>query len=103
MTFTPQKIDIPNEELSALCRKYDVRKLSLFGSVLRDDFRVDSDLDILVEFEPDAHIGLDFITFQNELSILLGRSVDLNTPDFLSRHFRQQVVNSAQVIYERTR
>jgi hypothetical protein len=69
--------------------------------VLRDDFRADSDLDILIEFEPDAHIGLDFITLQEKLSQLFGRSVDLNTPDFLSRHFRQKVINSAQVIYER--
>jgi predicted nucleotidyltransferase len=92
---------VSRSELEALCHKYHVRKLSLFGSALRDDFRVDSDLDILVEFEPNARIGLDFITLQEELSALFGRSVDLNTAGFLSRHFRQKAVDSAQVLYER--
>jgi predicted nucleotidyltransferase len=95
-------IDISQDELAALCRKYHVCKLSLFGSVLRDDFRPDSDIDILVEFEPETQVGLDFITFQNELGVLFGRPVDLNTPDFLSRYFRTKVMNSAQVIYEQT-
>jgi predicted nucleotidyltransferase len=92
---------VSSSELEALCRKYHVRKLALFGSVLRDDFRADSDLDVLVEFEPDARIGLDFISLQEELSALFGRSVDLNTVGFLSRHFRQKVIDSAQVLYER--
>ena len=80
MNDVRQAIKVSTDELAALCRKYHVRKLSLFGSVLSDDFRSDSDLDILVEYEPEAHIGLDFIAFQHELSILFGRSVDLNTP-----------------------
>ena len=92
-------IHISQAELEALCRKYHVRKLALFGSVLGDDFRPDSDLDVLVEFEPDAHVGLDFITLQGELSALFGRRVDLNTADFLSRHFRQKVIDGAQVLY----
>ena len=94
-------IRVPDEAFAALCQKYHVRKLALFGSILRDDFRPDSDLDVLVEFEPEARVGLDFITLQDELSALFGRAVDLNTPGFLSRHFRQKVIDSAQVLYER--
>ncbi len=78
-----------------------MRRLAVFGSALRDDFRADSDLDMLVEFEPDAQVGLDFISLQDQLSALFGRTVDLNTPGFLSRHFRQKVIDSAQAIYER--
>jgi predicted nucleotidyltransferase len=96
-------INIPTDELGAICRQYRIRRLSIFGSALRDDFRPESDLDVLVEFEPGAKIGLDFITLQDELSGFFGRTVDLNTPDFLSRHFRQRVLDTAQVIYERTR
>jgi uncharacterized protein len=95
-------INIPTDELSDVCQKYHIRKLSIFGSALRDDFRSESDLDMLVEFEPGAKIGLDFITLQDELSALFGRAVDLNTPGFLSPHFRQKVLDTAQVIYERT-
>ncbi len=93
--------NVSSEALAALCQKYQVQKLALFGSVLRADFRPESDLDILVEFEPEARIGLNFITLQNELSALFGRSVDLNTAEFLSRHFRKNVISTAQVIYER--
>jgi uncharacterized protein len=94
-------VSIPQAEIAALCRKYHIHRLALFGSVLRDDFHADSDIDVLVEFEPGTHIGWDIIALQDELSHLLGRKVDLNTPGFLSRHFREKVLESAQVIYER--
>ena len=94
-------IDIPVAEIEAFCERHKIRKLSLFGSILRDDFRANSDIDVLVEFEPDARTGLNFITMQDELAQLLGRPVDLNTPGFLSRRFRDKVLNMAQVIYER--
>ena len=92
---------IPQSKIADLCRRYHVRRLAVFGSVLRGEDREASDLDLLVEFEPGAVVGLKFITLQQELSDLLGRTVDLNTPAFLSRHFRDQVVERAQVIYER--
>lgn len=90
---------IPELQLANLCRRYQVHRLSVFGSVLRGDDDADSDLDLLVEFEPGAVVGLKFITLQRELSDLLGREVDLNTPAFLSRHFRDRVVEQAQVLY----
>lgn len=81
---------------------YHIRKLSLFGSILRDDFRPDSDIDILVEFEPGCTPGFAFITLQDTLSASLGRPVDLNTPQSLSRYFRDRVLAEAEVIDERS-
>jgi len=98
----PTNITIPQDKVADFCQRHAISKLSLFGSVLRDDFRPDSDIDVLVEFEP-GHVP-GFITLgqmQIELSELLGRAVDLKTPASLSRYFRQQVVNTAQVQYER--
>lgn len=71
----------------------------MFGSVLRPDFRADSDVDILVEFEPGHTPGLAFFRMQQELSELLGREVDLNTPACLSRYFRDEVLGEAEVLY----
>jgi len=76
--------------------------LALFGSVLREDFNPASDVDVLVEFEPGHVPGLAFFTMQEELSRILGRQVDLNTPQFLSRYFRDEVLRNAQVLYDQT-
>jgi hypothetical protein len=85
-----------------VCRRRHIRKLSLFGSVLRDDFSPDSDIDILVEFEPGARIGLiGFATIEIELSELLERKVDLNTSEDLSDRFRQKVLDTTLTYYER--
>ena|SRR5688500_15371749 len=93
-------LSIDKEALTAFCRENRIRRLALFGSVLRDDFRPDSDVDVLVEFEPDQRVGLlRFARLQNELSDLLGRRVDLKTPQSLSRYFRQDVLDSAEVHY----
>lgn len=93
---------IPHDKLAEFCRKNHIRRLSFFGSVLRDDFRPDSDIDVLVEFEPDSNVTLlDMGGMQMELSEMLGRFVDFKTPGFLSRHFRQKVIDTALVEYER--
>lgn len=92
-------IDIPQAKIAELCQQYHIRKLSLFGSVLRDDFRPDSDIDVLVEFEPGHTPGFAFIDIQDQLSEMLGRQVDLNTPQDLSRYFRNQVIEEAEAIY----
>src|SRR3954471_10085790 len=94
------RIPIPAEALEEFCRRNHIRKLSLFGSVLREDFGPDSDVDVLVEFDPDHIPGLAFFGMQDELSEILGRQVDLNTPGFLSPYFRDDVVASAAVIYD---
>ncbi len=96
----PVPIDIPTDLLSAICRQYGVKRMALFGSVLRDDFEEKSDIDILVEFEDGRTPGLSFFTLQNELSKAFGRDVDLNTAPSLSHYFRAEVIDSARVIYE---
>ena len=93
-------IDVRAEALSDFCRRNHIRRLSLFGSVLRDDFTSDSDVDVLVEFEAGKTPGLAFFGMQDELSGLLGRKVDLNTPQFISRYFRDQVLRDARVVYD---
>jgi predicted nucleotidyltransferase len=93
-------IPIPREAIAAFCRRHHIRRLALFGSVLRDDFGPHSDVDVLVEFEPDHVPGLDFFGMQDELSELLGRRVDLNTPGFLSPYFRDSVLKSAATLYD---
>ena len=90
---------MPKDKIAEFCRRHHIRKLALFGSVLRDDFGPESDLDVLVEFEPDHIPGLEFFSMEAELSQILGRKVDLNTPQFLSRHFRQQALAEAEVQY----
>jgi predicted nucleotidyltransferase len=94
-----QHITIPYDEISAFCQRHHIRKLALFGSVLRPDFSADSDIDVLVEFEPEHVPGWEFVGLQEELTQMLGREVDLNTYGSLSRHFRDKVVQNAQVIY----
>jgi hypothetical protein len=95
-------LTIPQNEIAAFCRRHHIRRLALFGSVLREDLQPDSDIDVLVEFEPEYIPGLAFFAMQDELSQILGREVDLNTPQFLSPYFRQQVQAEAMVIYDRT-
>ena len=93
-------IDIPKEKISEFCRRNHIRKLSIFGSALRDDFRPDSDVDVLVEFELQHPVGLIRLArLEHEISELLGRKVDLNTPGFLSRYFRKEVLQEAEVQY----
>ena len=94
------RISIPNKDLKEFCRRYQVNRLALFGSVLRRDFRKDSDVDVLVSFEPDAHVG--FITLsrmQRELSELFERPVDLVLMDGLKPVIRDSVLASIEEVY----
>lgn len=94
------KPTIPKTQLADFCRRNHIRSLSLFGSVLRDDFGPQSDIDVLVEFEPGHVPGLRLIRLQDELSGLFGgRRVDLVTPKFLNRRIRDEVLRSAEVQY----
>ena len=96
-------IYLPKAEINQICQQYNISKLSLFGSVLRHDFTTESDIDILVEFEPGKTPGLAIIRIEDELSPVLGRVVDLRTPKDLSRYFRLlRVLQEAMVIYEQS-
>lgn len=92
-------IKISEDKIADFCQRNHISKLSLFGSVLRSDFRPDSDVDVLVEFMPGQKIGLRIVSMEIELTEMLGRKVDLRTPEELSHYFREKVVNSAEVIY----
>jgi len=94
------KIEIPKEKLAEFCRRNRIRRLAFFGSVLRDDFTPESDVDVLVEFEPGTRVGLRFFSMERELSEILGHKVDLNTPGFLSKYFRDEVIAEAEVLYD---
>jgi predicted nucleotidyltransferase len=93
-------VHVPGETIAAFCRRNGVRRLAFFGSVLRGDFRSDSDVDVLVEFEPGRSVGyLSMATMEIELGGLLGRRADLRTPAELSRHFRDDVLRESEVGY----
>ena len=92
-------LGISHEQIVQFCRRHHIHRFMLFGSILREDFSPDSDVDVLVEFEPEHTPGLAFFAMQDELSTLLGHKVDLNTPRCLSRYFRDAVLREAQVLY----
>ncbi|MHB8586104.1 MAG: nucleotidyltransferase family protein [Thermoplasmatota archaeon] len=94
------KIRVDRRALARFCKKHHIRRLSFFGSVLREDFRPDSDVDVLVEFDPAHHPGFFGLSdLQLELSEMLGRKVDLRTPRDLNRVFRSEVLASAETLY----
>ena len=93
-------IELPGQAIAAFCRRHHIRRLSLFGSILRDDFGPDSDIDVLVEFQPGATPGFGFIGIQDELSEILGHRVDLHTPASLSKYFRDEVLREAEALYD---
>ena len=97
MTF---RIEVPSDQLADFCRRHHVRKLALFGSVLRDDFGPDSDVDVLVEFEPGAVVGyFGLAAMEIELSEMLGQRADIRTPAELSPYFRNDVLAVAETQY----
>ena len=93
------KIHVDRQKIAEFCRRHHIRRLALFGSVLREDFGPSSDIDVLVDFEPGHVPGLAFFSLEEELSKILGRKVDLNTPGFLSPYFRDRVLSEAEVQY----
>jgi predicted nucleotidyltransferase len=93
------RISVNKEKIADFCRRHHIRRLSLFGSVLRDDFGPTSDVDVLVEFEPGHIPGLTFFSMEEELSQIIGRKVDLNTPGFLSPYFRDRIERESEVQY----
>jgi predicted nucleotidyltransferase len=96
------RLDIPQIDIEKFCVRNQIKRLALFGSILRDDFRPDSDIDILVEFMPGRHIGmLAMARMERELAQLFaGRKIDLRTPFELSRYFRDEVLKNAEICYD---
>ena len=99
MTQNRVRIDVPTKRIADFCRRNHIRRLAFFGSVLRDDFRPESDVDVLVEFEPGTRLGFAFFDIEQELSQILGRRVDLRTPQELSKYFRDEVLAEAEDVY----
>lgn len=93
-------IQFAKPEIAAFCQANNIQRLALFGSILREDFLPTSDIDVLVEFKPGTRVGLRFFELQDKLSRLFGRTVDLHTPAFLSKKFRDEVLSLAAVQYE---
>jgi predicted nucleotidyltransferase len=94
------RIPVDRDKIGEFCRKHHIRKLAIFGSALREDFGPESDVDVLVEFEPGHVPGLAFFGMEMELSEILARKVDLNTPQFLSPYYRERVKEEAEVQFE---
>ncbi len=94
-------VPIPYSTIRAFCERHHIVQMWLFGSVLRDDFNVNSDIDVLVRFDPDHMPGLAYFAMPDELSRILGVSVDFGTPEGLSPYIRSAVMRSARLIYER--
>lgn len=99
-----ERIEVPKERIAEFCRRNRIRRLAFFGSVLRDDFGPESDLDVLVEFQAEARVGFfELYDIEQELSALLGgRKTDVNTPNSLSKYFRDQVLKEAEEQYVQT-
>jgi predicted nucleotidyltransferase len=94
------RIDVDDDAIAEFCRRHGIKQLAFFGSVLRDDFGPESDVDVLVQFEPGVSAGFFAIArMQDELARILGRPVDLRTPNGLSRYFRDRVVREAETAY----
>ena len=101
------RIDIPKEKIAAFCQRNHIRRMALFGSVLRDDFTPESDVDVLVDFEPDARIGyIGLAGLEIELDKILGRKADLHTFEGIERSrnwlLREEILSSIEVQYEQT-
>jgi hypothetical protein len=95
-----RNVDIPKEKIAGFCQRHHIRRLALFGSALREDFTPDSDVDVLVEFEPGTRVGMIRLAgIELELSSILGRKVDMNTPGFISKYFREEVLAEAEDQY----
>jgi hypothetical protein len=93
------RVQTDRARIAEFCRRHHIRRLAIFGSALREDFGPASDVDVLVEFEPGHVPGFAFFEMERELSDILGHKVDLNTPQFLSPYFRDQVLAEAEEQY----
>lgn len=97
-------ISVPEEKIKLFCLKWRIKELSFFGSVLRDDFAPESDIDVLIDFLPDASWGWDVVDMKNELASILGRNIDFVSKSAIlsseNPYRKNEILNSAKVIYE---
>ena len=100
MLLADLPIELDADEITRFCRERGIRRMALFGSVMRDDFTPTSDVDVLVEYLPGHHPGLMFFRHQDELAARIKRTVDLHTPASLSRYFRDEVLAQSLPVYE---
>jgi predicted nucleotidyltransferase len=99
----PLRIEVSQDEIADFCRRNQIRKLAVFGSALRDDFTPESDVDVIVWFEPEASVGFfELHDIEQQLVVMLQREVDLNTEKMLSKYFRDRVLSEAEVLYDRS-
>jgi predicted nucleotidyltransferase len=96
------KVRIPSQLIESFCQEHHIRSLAIFGSFARNDFKFDSDIDVLVDFEPGHVPGFDFFLIEAELSRMFGRKVDLQTASFLSPVIRHSALSEAVTVYEQT-
>jgi predicted nucleotidyltransferase len=95
------RLAVPKTELASFCERHGIRRLALFGSVLRDDFRSDSDVDVLYEFKPGVSVGWDIVAIEDELSRLFGgRKVEMTSYKYLNPRLKESILASAQIQYE---
>ena len=95
-----RNFDMPEDKIAEFCKRHHIRRLALFGSALREDFTPNSDIDMLVEFEPGARVGMIRLAgIELELSRILRRKVDMNTPGFISKYYREEVLAEAEDQY----
>jgi predicted nucleotidyltransferase len=97
--MTGARLNLDREQIGESCRRHRIRRLALFGAVLREDFGPDSDVDVLVEFEAGARVGWNFITIQDELAALLGRPVDVLTPGSIRPAYQQEILSTTEEVY----
>ncbi|MFH1983425.1 MAG: nucleotidyltransferase family protein [Pseudomonadota bacterium] len=94
------RVEIAKEPIAEFCRRHGIQRLSLFGSVLTEDFNPESDVDVLIEFKPGIRVGMIRLAgLEGELSDMIGRKVDLNTPGFISKYFRKRVLSEREIHY----
>jgi len=95
----PSGLEIPTDKIGEICRRYGIQEMAIFGSAARHDLRPDSDVDIIVEFFPDIHYGLEYSALERELTAVFGRRVDPGTKKYIKPHIKAHILKESRIIY----